>query len=483
MKISERSLLLPILAVIVLVVMAGEAMLTAALPTISNDFDVPGVFESWVLPMVLLVGAAAAPFIGTAGDRYGRRRLLLICLIIYLIGLFSGYIAQNIWILLISRALQGVGIASFPLAYAMIRDQLPNRDADVGIGVISAMYGAGMFIGVIIGSFIIEIYSWRMTYLPLIPITVVLILLTVRCIHESRPYLPSSLSSASKGCSVSGLDWAGLITLFTTLLLGLVALSLEGSSPSDSGFGMRILLGCCAFVSGALFVWIELRSPCPIIDVHLVMRRPVLLLIGIGTLTVLAFLMFLQEMPFFIQSKTGLGLTAASVGLILMPGTLCDMLAGPLTGRLVVSRGVRPACIIGSLLLISSISLMILGEPSFLLLVCVWMVFSAGMSATATACLIAIIDYVPRTRTAEATGLMQCVQTIGGMAGPVVTGIVLASSTVSDISNGKTWWIPAAETFTQVHMILLFLSIVVLLCSLALRSGVVENEMIKPESV
>ncbi|PKL58763.1 MAG: MFS transporter, partial [Methanomicrobiales archaeon HGW-Methanomicrobiales-4] len=75
---SGQKKLLPILSVIVLVVMAGEAMLTAALPVMSNEFDVPGVFESWILPMVLLVGAAAAPFIGTAGDQYGRRRLLLI---------------------------------------------------------------------------------------------------------------------------------------------------------------------------------------------------------------------------------------------------------------------------------------------------------------------------------------------------------------------------------------------------------------------
>jgi MFS family permease len=464
MNVSHKSLLLPILAMIMLVVMAGEAMLTAALPVISNEFAVPGVFESWVLPMVLLVGAAAAPFIGTAGDQYGRRRLLLICLIIYLAGLICGLLAQNIWILLISRALQGVGIASFPLAYALVREQLSNRDADVGIGVISATYGAGMFLGVIIGSFIIEFFSWRMTYLPLIVLIVILIAMTVKFIHDSPV-----AGHKSKPCS---LDWVGFITLLSALLLFLSTLSYEDSDLQ--GGNIRILLGLGAIGFAGFFVRHELRFSRPLVDLHLAVKKPVLLLIGIGTLTVLSFLMFLQEMPFLIQSSTGLGLTAASVGLILMPGTLCDMIAGPVTGRMVVSRGVKPACIIGSLLLVLSIAILLVIKPSFYLLVVVWMIFSAGMSMTATACIIAIIDYVPRSRTAEATGLMQSVQTIGGMFGPVITGLVLATATVTTMKDGVVWTMPAEETFGFVHGIIFFICIIILCCSLILRSTVPE---------
>lgn len=461
MEVSHsRSSLVPILALIVLVVMSGEAMLTAALPTIGHEFSVPGVFESWVLPVVLLVGAAAAPFIGSAGDGYGRKRLLLLCLWVYLAGLCIGWLAQDILLLLASRALQGIGIASFPLAYALIRDQLPQEKADVGIGVISAMYGAGMFLGVILGSFLTEAFSWRTTYLALIPSVLILIVLTMLSIEESLPPHADQVRP----------DWAGFATLLAALLLGLVALSLEGG---PEWVVLRISAGIGAGILAILFALIELRSPRPLVDLTLAGRRPVLLLISIGTLTVLVFLMLLQEMPFLIQSGTGLGLTAGVVGLVLMPGTLCDMVAGPVTGKLVVRHGVRLPCIIGSFLLILGTSLLLAGTLSLPMLTGAWMIFSAGMSMTATATIIAIIEYVPSSRTAEATGLMQSVQTIGGMIGPVLTGIILAGATVVSVRDGVAWTEPAVHTFTQVHGAALLICLVVFGCSLMVRSGII----------
>ncbi len=456
---SRSSVLLPILALIVLVVMSGEAMLTAALPTIGHEFEVPGVFESWILPMVLLVGAAAAPFIGTAGDCYGRRRLLLICLIIYLAGLCIGWGAQNIIILLLSRALQGIGIASFPLAYALIRDQLPHDKADVGIGIISAMYGAGMFLGVILGSFLTEAFSWRTTYLALIPVTGILILLTVFGIRETLP----------EGREQSKPDWFGFVTLLAALFLGMITLSLDGNG--DQSLILRAGTGLLAIGAGLLFIREELTSSRPLVDLHLAKRRPVLLLIAIGTMTILVFLMLLQEMPFLIQSGTGFGLTAAYVGLVLMPGTLCDMVAGPVTGRLVVNHGIRIPCIIGSAFLIVGTGILLAGIHSILLLTVAWMIFSAGMSMTSTTCMIAIIDYVPQARTAEATGFMQSVQTIGGMIGPVITGLILAGASISSIRDGVTWIEPEASTFGQVHLLTLLICIVVMICSLFIKSG------------
>jgi MFS family permease len=443
--------------------MAGEAMLTAALPVMSNEFDVPGVFESWILPMVLLVGTAAAPFIGVAGDQYGRRKLLLLCLVLYLCGLVCGYLAWNIVILLFSRSLQGIGLASFPLAYALIRDQLPLRKAAIGIGLISAMYGAGLFIGVIAGSFIVELFSWRMTFLALIPVTVFLMFLAMFCIHDKQ-----ATPAYAREIPVH-LDWFGFITLLSACFLCLFTISLGdggayGSLP-------RVLSGGGAIIAGILFIRTELTVHHPLVDLHLAGSRTVLLLIVIGILTNLAFLMLLQEMPFLIQSETGLGLTAASVGLILMPGTLCDMMTGPLTGRLIAGRGVRLPCVTGSFFMAGAVLGLLTGSLSFLTLGIAWMIISAGMSMILTSCTIAMINHVPSSRTAEATGLIQSVQTIGGMAGPVLTGLVLAGSSVTSLRDGVAWALPAPHAFTQVHGIVLLVCIVILLCSLCLKPG------------
>jgi MFS family permease len=455
----RRVFLVPVLALIVLIVMSGEAMLTAALPQISHDFAAPGVFNSWVLPMVLLVGAAGAPFIGTAGDRFGRRKLLLLCLCIYILGLFLGLVADNIVVLLFSRAMQGIGIACFPLAYALVRDNLPERESDVGIGILSAMYGAGMFVGVIIGSFMTELFSWRTAYLALIPAALFLILLTIRFIPGSRPEMPERIET-------QGLDWWGFITLLSALFLGLVSLSLPDSGQEV----LRITCGALALCLALVFFRIELRIKRPLVDIRMAAKRPALLLLGIGTLTLFLFMMLLQEMPFLIQSSTGLGLSAGFVGLVLMPGTLSDMISGPLTGRLVLSRGVRPACIIGSVLLLLASGFLLAGIPSLPVLAIVWMLFSAGMSVTTTACIIAYISFFPPSRTAEATGFVQSVQTIGAMVGPVITGVVLAEATVSSMRNGSVWSEPASFTFTHLHGVALIFSLMILFCSALIKT-------------
>jgi MFS family permease len=129
----------------------------------------------------------------------------------------------------------------------------------------------------------------------------------------------------------------------------------------------------------------------------------------------------------------------------------------------VVSRGIKPVCIFGSLLLLLSTLFLIFAVPSVMVLTGSWMLFSAGMSMTSTACIIAMIDYVPRSRTAEATGLMQSVQTIGGMIGPVITGIILASAKVS--SPGSD--IPAGS-FVAVHHLLAAVVTIILFLSFLL---------------
>ncbi|MGV8109433.1 MFS transporter [Methanospirillum sp.] len=443
--------LILLLSMTVMLVMAGESMLTAALPEIEHDFAVPGIYESWILPVVLLVGAAASPFVGTAGDRYGHKRLLLVCLGIYFLGLCGGIFAPDIWVLLISRALQGAGIAAFPLAYAIIRERMPETLADTGIGVISAMYGAGTFIGVIAGSFITGFFSWRLTYLFLIPFSLLLIVLVWYFIQNDDPRERAGT-----------LDVAGFFSLLLFLFMGLMFLSMPGEEMTGmTGF---VVLGC-SILGLILFIRIERRATIPLADFELLKKRPVAVFMVIGFLTILTFFILLQMMPYIIRLPTGLGLTAEMVGLILIPGTICDMVAGPLTGRLIPRIGSRVPCVIGSLFFLSAGILLFVFPLSIEILVIAWMVFSFGMSMIATADLIGVMDHVREDRTAEATGIIQSMQTLGGMAGPIVTGIILSSSQVSMVYQGEEWQVPQMESYYLVFLAVVLISLVILFVS------------------
>jgi MFS family permease len=170
-------------------------------------------------------------------------------------------------------------------------------------------------------------------------------------------------------------------------------------------------------------------------------------------------------MPFIIRLPSGLGLSAAMVGLILIPGALCDMIAGPLTGRMIPVTGCRPPCILGSLLLLGAGALLYLSPLSIITLVIAWTLFSFGMSMVATADLIGVMDYVSEDRTAEATGIIQSMQTLGGMTGPIITGTILATSGVSMMYQGELWEVPETGTYYLVFLTVILVSSVLLLIS------------------
>lgn len=119
------------------------------------------------------------------------------------------------------------------------------------------------------------------------------------------------------------------------------------------------------------------------------------------------------------------------------------------------------------LLLIAAVLCLVLpsGEIS---LAFIWMIFSGGMSVTATAALFSMMLLVPSDRTAGATGLAQSVQTIGGMIGPVLTGIIFAAHQVSVMRSGTPWRFPDETGFSLLYYAILVITMIILISSLAL---------------
>jgi len=258
------------------------------------------------------------------------------------------------------------------------------------------------------------------------------------------------------------LDYAGLISLIFFLFLFLWFFSLP---PGERFSPFEMFVLACAVAGMSVFVFVERRAPSPLADFKLMKMRPVMVFMVIGFLTIIAFFTLLQMMPFIIRLPSGLGLSAAMVGLILIPGALCDMIAGPLTGRMIPVTGCRPPCILGSLLLLGAGALLYLSPLSIITLVIAWTLFSFGMSMVATADLIGVMDYVSEDRTAEATGIIQSMQTLGGMTGPIITGTILATSGVSMMYQGELWEVPETGTYYLVFLTVILVSSVLLLIS------------------
>src|SRR3954463_6458504 len=98
-----------------------------ALPTLQRDLHTTTTWVTWVLTVFLLVASVATPILGKLGDQYGKERVLLISLLLFLAGSVGAALAWNIWALIAWRALRGCGAAFSPLSYGIIRDEFPRE--------------------------------------------------------------------------------------------------------------------------------------------------------------------------------------------------------------------------------------------------------------------------------------------------------------------------------------------------------------------
>src|SRR5919198_288547 len=173
---------LAILSCIATMVLYAETMLIPAIPDLIKDFHVSYSMSSWILTAYLVSGAVMTPIAGKLSDIYGRKKILLIIMMIYPLGVCLAGFSSNIYFMLMARAIQGIGMSMFPIAFGIVRDKFPREKISIGQGVITSMFASGAVIGLAVGGIIIENYGWRTTFFTIIPVAIALLLIIRRFI-------------------------------------------------------------------------------------------------------------------------------------------------------------------------------------------------------------------------------------------------------------------------------------------------------------
>ncbi len=174
---SQPWKVLIILSCLATMVMYAETMLIPAIPTLINDFDVSYGLSSWILTSYLIAGAVMTPIAGKLSDIYGRKKVLLIIMAIYTVGVSLGGFSNDFVTMIIARTIQGIGLGMFPIAFSIIRDQFPRERISITTGIITSMFAAGSVIGLSVGGLIIHEFGWKMTFFTIIPISILLLLM------------------------------------------------------------------------------------------------------------------------------------------------------------------------------------------------------------------------------------------------------------------------------------------------------------------
>src|SRR2546423_9833542 len=171
-----------------------QSLVVPALPQIQRSLNRSESAVGWVLPAFLLSASVATPIIGRLGDMYGKERLLIIVLLMLAFGTLISAVASSLWLMILGRVIQGAGGGIFPLAFSIIRDELPNERVPGAIGLVSSLLGIGGGAGVVFAGVVTENLSYHwLFWFPLAAI-VVTAYLTWRYIPEAPIKTPAEIN-------------------------------------------------------------------------------------------------------------------------------------------------------------------------------------------------------------------------------------------------------------------------------------------------
>ena len=185
--ISRRAwFTLALLSSTLLTVFFSETMLLPAIPEIIQDFNITYGTAAWIFSAYLIIAAVMTPVAGRLSDLYGKKKVLLVLLTIYIVGLVTGGFADNISVLLVTRIIQGVGLAAVPAAFSLLRDTFPPAKLAIAVGVFGSAYSAGSVVGLLVGASIIQNFGWHSTFLAIIPFSALVTIMIAKFVKEDK---------------------------------------------------------------------------------------------------------------------------------------------------------------------------------------------------------------------------------------------------------------------------------------------------------
>ena len=413
-----------VLGSLAIMVLYAETMLVPALPTIKTEFKIEYSWVAWILSIYLLIGVVATPILGKLGDIYGKKKVLLGAISMYAVGASLAGFSQNFWQLIFFRAFQGFGVAMFPLAFGIAREAFPREKTPMAQGIISAMFGVGSTLGLVIGAWITEHYGWRNTYHSIIPIVILLVVAIFVTVKESEVRLKSKI------------DVYGTLTMAIGLVLFVVAMT-EGT---DWGWTSPRILGMVAFslVMFIVFGWIETKVSDPFIDMALMKKRNIL--VTNIVIFIVGFQMFMvyQSLAAMVMSPKPIGFSASitDAGLIQLPSALIQLVLAPLIGILIIKVGMKRPMIVGMFVLALGYLYMyyILNHEEMYNQLNVMVgisIIAIGMVTGMVGTVNMVLASTPREYTGISTGMNSLFRMTGGVIGPVLAGVLMTDYTTS----------------------------------------------------
>jgi EmrB/QacA subfamily drug resistance transporter len=394
------------------------SVVNTILPVIRTFFSSDIAAVEWVVVIYLLVVSSLLLTFGRLGDLRGQKNIYVSGFLIFLAASALCGLAPSVTLLIIARGIQAMGAAMlFANSPAILTKTFPPQQRGQALGMQATMTYLGLTAGPSLGGWLAQAFGWRAVFYINVPIGLI-------AFGLSLAFIPAEKPAAGR---TERFDWAGAL-LFSA---GLVALLLGLNEGHAWGWTSPAILGCLgsALILLGVFIWVEARTPSPMLDLSLFRQRIFSAGAASALLNYICLYSVLFLMPFYLIQ--GRGLNPAQAGLLLTAQPLVMAVAAPLSGSLSDRIGSRLLSTAGMAILALGLFLLSRldgssGNPAILGSLAVTGLGTGMFISPNTS---ALMGSAPRQRQGIASGILASARNVGmvlgiGLAGAIFTSVI-----------------------------------------------------------
>ncbi|MBI5302128.1 MAG: MFS transporter [Chloroflexi bacterium] len=416
MEAKARNQILLVLFIGVLMGALDIAIVGPALPAVRKSFGVDDRAVAWIFTTYVLFNLIGVPLMAKLSDAIGRRSIYILNVTFFAVGSFLVAISSELPVMLIGRAIQGVGAGGvFPVASAVIGDTFPPEKRGSALGLIGAVFGIAFLVGPILAGAILYLFSWRWLFIVNLPIAVVVIAMAWRLLPRAH---------AAKRQTFDGLGMVVLAALLASLTFAVNQLDTAHLATSIISANVLPFL-LLVLILVPVFVLIEMRAVNPILRLGLFRSRQIAVvsLIAAGAGVGESSVVFVPALV-----VAAFGVSSSTASFMLLPAVLAMAVGSPTAGRMLDKYGSRVVLSLGTALTTAGLFVVAFLGVNLVFFYLAVLLTGVGLGVLLGAPLrYVMLNEAPASERASAQGILTLDTSIGQLIGGALVGAVASS--------------------------------------------------------